>query len=54
MSDGTERRLGLGLGGSAAGVWVAPSAEELAEAIPGLRVLELAGRGGMGAVYRAE
>ena len=54
MSDETERRLGLGLGGSVPGSWVAPSAEELADAIPGLRVLELAGRGGMGAVYRAE
>lgn len=54
MSDGTKRRLGLGLGGPAAGGWAAPSAEELAGAIPGLRVIELAGRGGMGAVYRAE
>ena len=54
MSDGTERRLGLGLGGSGPGSWLAPSAEALAEAIPGLRVIELAGRGGMGAVYRAE
>ena len=54
MSDGTERRLGLGLGGSGPGSWLALSAEALAEAIPGLRVIELAGRGGMGAVYRAE
>ena len=51
MSD-TEKRLGLGLGGGgAAGV---PSAEELAQSIPGVRVIELAGRGGMGAVYRSE
>jgi hypothetical protein len=54
VSDETERRLGLGLGGSASGGWTAPSVEELAGALPGLRVLELAGRGGMGAVYRAE
>lgn len=51
--DDTARRLGLGLGGAAAG-WAPPPAEALAEAIPGLRVLELAGRGGMGVVYRAE
>jgi hypothetical protein len=45
--------LGLGLGARAGG-WAAPTAESLANAIPGLRVLALAGRGGMGAVYRAE
>jgi hypothetical protein len=54
VSDETERRLGLGLGGSASGGWTAPSVEEFAGAFSGLRVLELAGRGGMGAVYRAE
>jgi len=62
--DETARRLALGLGaggafskatgGTPVPPWPAPSAEELAEAIPGLRVLGLAGRGGMGAVYRAE
>ena len=52
---GTENLLarGLAAGGSTAG-WEAPLAEMLAEAFPGLRVIELAGRGGMGAVYRAE
>lgn len=49
--DDTARRLGLGLGAAS---WSVPTAEALADAIPGLRVLELAGRGGMGAVYRAE
>lgn len=34
--------------------WEAPSAESLREAFPGLRVVELAGLGGMSAVYRAE
>jgi Serine/threonine protein kinase len=53
VSGDTERRLGLGLGGEQGGGDV-PSAAELAGAIPGLRVIELAGRGGMGAVYRAE
>jgi hypothetical protein len=48
----TARRLGLGLGGG--GGWTPPEAERLADAVPGLRVLALAGRGGMGAVYRAE
>ncbi len=49
--------LGRGLGATGAGAgpgWVAPPAEALADAIPGLRVIELRGRGGMGAVYRAE
>ncbi|MCU0793386.1 MAG: serine/threonine protein kinase [Opitutaceae bacterium] len=34
--------------------WDAPSAEQIADSIPGLKVLELCGVGGMGAVYRAE
>ena len=49
--------LGRGLGATGAGAaagWVAPAAEALAEAFPGLRVVELRGRGGMGAVYQAE
>lgn len=54
--DNTAARLGLGLGAATGGGtgWTAPAPETLAEAIPGLRVFELAGRGGMGAVYRAE
>lgn len=51
--DGTARKLGLGLGVDG-GSWTPPRAEDLAEAIPGVRVRALAGRGGMGAVYRAE
>lgn len=51
--DGTARRIDWGLGAGAGG-WAAPSAEALAESIPGLSVRALAGRGGMGAVYRAE
>lgn len=59
---GTEHLLARGLAaagggpgsGAAPGGWEAPLAEVLAEAFPGLRVMELAGRGGMGAVYRAE
>lgn len=53
----TADLLGRGLGAtgaSAAPGWVAPPAEALADAFPGLRVVELRGRGGMGAVYRAE
>ena len=34
--------------------WDAPEAEQLGETFPGLRVRELCGVGGMGAVYRAE
>lgn len=34
--------------------WQAPEARELTDSFPGLRVAELAGVGGMGAVYRAE
>jgi aminoglycoside phosphotransferase (APT) family kinase protein len=51
--DDTARRLGLGLGDGAAG-WTPPAVEALAGVFPGLKVLALAGRGGMGAVYRAE
>ncbi len=49
---------GPGTGGTGAaggtGRREAPSAESLAEVFPGLRVVALAGRGGMGVVYRAE
>ncbi len=48
--DETAELLARGL---AAGAWVPPAAETLAGAFPGLRVEALAGRGGMGAVYRA-
>ncbi len=52
---GTAGWLARGLGPApGAGAWTPPAAESLAEAFPGLRVLALAGRGGMGAVYRAE
>lgn len=34
--------------------WVAPSAESLSDAFPGLKIKALCGVGGMGAVYRAE
>ena len=34
--------------------WDAPEADEIAETFPGLKVRELCGVGGMGAVYRAE
>ncbi len=50
--DQTGELLARGL--APAGAWVPPAAESLAEAFPGLRVRALAGRGGMGAVYRAE
>ena len=52
---GTADWLARGLGPArGAGGWVPPAAESLAGAFPGLRVLALAGKGGMGAVYRAE
>jgi hypothetical protein len=34
--------------------WQAPAAEQLTHSFPGLRIVALAGVGGMGAVYRAE
>ncbi len=40
-------------GFTAAGPWQPPSIEELARQFPNLDILELIGRGGMGAVYRA-
>ncbi len=43
-----------GVTGAKPAAWQAPAAEALAEVFPGLRVVSLAGRGGMGAVYRAE
>lgn len=43
-----------GVTGEKPAAWQAPAAEALAEVFPGLRVISLAGRGGMGAVYRAE
>lgn len=47
--------LGLASAGSGGALgWEAPTAEALAGVFPGLRVVELCGRGGMGAVYRAE
>jgi serine/threonine protein kinase len=45
---------GLGSTGPKPAAWQAPTAESLADVFPGLRVVSLAGRGGMGAVYRAE
>ena len=48
--DETAELLARGL---AAGAWVPPAAESLTGAFPGLRVEALAGRGVMGAVYRA-
>lgn len=52
---GTAEWLARGLGQApGAGGWTPPAAESLAGVFPGLRVLALAGRGGMGAVYRAE
>ena len=58
LAAGGAGASGLGGGGSAAGSvgarWDAPAAESLTEAFPGLRVVALAGRGGMGVVYRAE
>lgn len=50
--DRTRELLARGL--APTGEWVPPAAETLTGAFPGLRVLGLAGRGGMGAVYRAE
>lgn len=54
--DATADLLARGLGAFGVGPapWQAPAAELLADAFPGLRVVSLAGRGGMGAVYRAE
>lgn len=55
--DPTADLLARGLAGGTdakPAAWQAPSAESLAEVFPGLRVVSLAGRGGMGAVYRAE
>lgn len=51
--EGTRARLDLGLGEGGGG-WVAPTAEAFADVFPGVRVVGLAGRGGMGAVYRGE
>lgn len=47
--EGTTKSAGGG-----AGPWRAPPAEAFRDAFPGLRVLALAGKGGNGAVYRAE
>lgn len=55
--DPTADLLARGLAGGTdakPAAWQAPAAEALAEVFPGLRVVSLAGRGGMGAVYRAE
>lgn len=55
MSEGrTARRLDMGAGHGGGAGWAPPPVEALADVFPGLRVLALAGRGGMGAVYRAE
>ncbi|CAM3036344.1 serine/threonine-protein kinase [Rariglobus hedericola] len=55
-SDPTADLLarGLGLTGARPPAWQTPDAALLADLFPGLRVISLAGRGGMGAVYRAE
>jgi len=42
-----------GTAGDAASKFVAPSVEEVRELFPHLEVIELIGRGGMGAVYKA-
>lgn len=46
-------RLELGLAASPIS-WTPPAPETIADSIPGLRITALIGRGGMGAVYRAE
>src|SRR5687767_7039243 len=58
---GSAIRAGSGAGSGAGGAdekaaphdFVAPQPAELAAEFPGLEVLELLGRGGMGAVYKA-
>ena len=54
--DATADLLARGIGSAAAkpAAWQAPDAAVLADLFPGLRVISLAGRGGMGAVYLAE
>ena len=53
-ASGTSGASGASGAASGGGFWQAPAAEVLRDVFPGLRVLALAGRGGMGAVYRAE
>src|SRR5436190_4932500 len=48
-----EVALGTGADSLPAQPWAAPTAAELAGASPQLEVIELIGRGGMGAVYKA-
>lgn len=48
-----EVALGTGENSLPADAWVPPSVEAIAAAFPQLEVLQLVGRGGMGAVYKA-
>jgi serine/threonine protein kinase len=48
-----QAALGTGTDGDPAVPWTPPTVEELARALPHLEILQLIGRGGMGAVYKA-